>query len=40
MAQMKRTASWLDLPAAGMFCGHSQRSDHLISDRLALLSAA
>jgi len=36
---MKRIASWLDLPTAGMFCGHSQLPDNLIIDELAPISA-
>jgi len=39
MTQMKRIASGLDLPSAGMFCGHSQLLDNLIIGGLAPISA-
>jgi len=39
MAQMKRTASWFNLPMAGMFCGLSQLPDNLINNGLAPISA-
>jgi hypothetical protein len=39
MTQMKRIASWLNLPISGMFCGHSQPSNNLINDGLAPISA-
>jgi len=39
MTQMKRIASWFNLPIAGVFCGHSQPPGNLINDELAPISA-
>jgi hypothetical protein len=39
MTQMKRIASRLDLPIAGMFCGPSQLPDNLINNGLAPIPA-